>query len=310
MKKVFALCLVLAGMLTQAATGYASGADAENAAAPKSTRAKMLVGTPVNVNIAGGGTLPKGKLLTVINASFADKNRAKEGYTGSDVFSQAWLLKLRYGITNHLEMSATTPYINNTRTNPTPKPKHIEGFADQVISLTYAFANMHQGDPYALSVSAGLMLPTGSEGSNHLPGVGAWGGRLQAGYAKFLTKDMRFDTEVAWSGPFERGNKKVKRGDQWQWNNQLRYLFDVVDVGLESNLIHQEAGSMSLPNGGGTRNLRNSYTELFAGPSVNVALDAINAWAGVGAFFPVIQSYKAPTAAEDVRFEFKFAVLW
>lgn len=300
-------CLLFLAVLSLA-FAFATGAHAQDEAPKERTRSKVLFGQPVNVNIAGGGTLPQGMALTMLNASFADKDRSKKGYAGSDIFSQTWLFKARYGITNHLEIAYTAPYINNERRNPSPSPEHIEGFADQVIQLTFAPWNQHQQDPVSLGFTFGILTPTGNVGKNHIPGVGAWGYRLATGIGKFVTKEIKLDTEVAYSGPFERGNQNVKRGDQFQWNSNARYVFERFDIGLESTFIHQESGDKRTPRG--TLNIRNGYTEWFVGPSVNVAIEPLGMWAGVGAFFPVLQDVKGPAAVEDARFEFKLGKVW
>lgn len=287
-----------------------AGAAQEQPAKPKSTRAKMLMGQPVNTQIAGAGTLPEGKALTIINASFADKTSSERGYKGSDVFSQTWLLKLRYGITNHLEFLITTPYINNKRHNPSPAsgPTHIEGLSDIVVGLSLAPYNFHQGDPIALSFYAGLITPTGMWGKNHLPGVGVWGGRVAAGIATYFTEDVRGDTEVVYSAPFDRGNQRVKRGGQFQWNSQLRYLFDNFDIGVESVLTYQESGDKR--TAAGKSSMRNGYTEWLVGPAIDIPIDPLNMWAGFGVYFPVVQEFRGPAAVENVRFDFKLAKLW
>ncbi len=282
--------------------------SADDSAKPKSTRAKMLTGTPVNVNIAGGGSLPKGKLLTIYNSSFADKTSREDGYRGPKVFSQTHILKLRYGLTNHWELSSVGGYANNERRGGNPSPRHIEGMLDQSLGLTYSPFQFHQGDKFALSFTGAVTTPTGQYGKNHLPGGGVWGGRLAAGVATFLTKDIRFDTEAVWIMPFERGNQDVKRGDQYQWNTQLRYLFDKVDIGLESTLIHTESGDKNI--NGRNVNMKNGITEWYVGPSVNLAIDSLDMWVGVGAFFPVVQDVKGPNIVEDVRYEFKIAKMW
>jgi hypothetical protein len=303
-------------LLASAHSAFAQdGAEnTEETGAPeqKSARSKILFGQPVNVNIAGGGTLPQGKLLTILNASFADKTRAKKGGSnGPDVFSQVWLLKLRYGLTNNIELSATTPYINNERSpKPANSSKHVEGFGDQVVALSFAPWNEHQGDPVSASVYAGVLLPTGNYGKNHLPGNGVWGGRFQAGIGKFfMERRVKLDTEVVYATPFDRGNQKVKRGGQFEWNSQARYLFDRFDIGMESTLAVRESGDRKLPNGS-TVNLKNGATEWFIGPSMNVGLDALGMWAGIGVFFPVLQDVKGPSKVEDVRYEFKIGKLW
>jgi hypothetical protein len=273
------------------------------------TRARSLIGTPVNVNIAASGTLPQGVVLTMINASFADKTRARHGGSGTpDTFGQVWLGKVRYGITDRLEIGVVQPYINNNRSGRHTGPEVIEGLGDTTLQLTYAVGNTFLGDPINLSFGAAALLPAGQYGKTHLPGNGAWGGRLVGAIGVWPTKDIRLDTEVSWSGPFERGNQHVKRGQQFQWNAFARYLWDNVDVGFESSVVHQESGDKSMECG--QRNLRNGYTEWFAGPSMNVAIDSLAMWAGVGVFFPLVQDVQGPTKVEDARFEFKIGKIW
>lgn len=279
--------------------------------APKANkRARSLLGTPVNVNTAGAGSLPQGMALTMLNASFANKNRAEKGGGGrADTFQQTWLMKIRYGITNRFEIATTVPWIHQTKSNRGPTDtKYTEGFGDAVIQFTVAPLQQHQGDPLSLSFTGGILFPTGQTGPAHMPGNNAWGGRLASGIGGFVTKDIKIDTEVVWSGPFERGNQKVRRGDQWQWNSNMRYLWDWIDVGFESSFVVQESADRRLNTG--LINTRNGYKEWFIGPSVNVAHDATGMWFGVGAFFPVLQDYKGPAKSEDARFEFKLGKVW
>ncbi len=313
-KQWLRLLLTLAMVACCATAAFAADAP------QKSTRAKMLAGGPVNVNLAGGGTLPEGKLLTFINASFADKNRSVRGGKGSDTFSEVWLLKIRYGITNHLEVSSVGGYINAERTAPHGAPKNVNGVLDRSLQLTYAFMNEHQGDPVSFSAGAALLFPTAPWGSSHIPGNGIFGGRGTVAIGKFITKDFKMDTEVVWSGPFDRGNQNVRRGDQFQWNTQARYLFDCFDLGVESTLVHQSSGNKQFEAGTifkGQRltddynlNLRNGYTEWFVGPSANVAIDSLGMWAGAGVFFPVMQQVNGPAKVEDARYEFKLGKMW
>lgn len=286
---------------------FSAFASAQDAPKKESKRARSLLASPVNVNTAGAGSLPKGMALTMLNASFSDKTRSKKG-GGTDVFSQSWLFKMRYGVTNHFEVATTVPYVNNERSGEYMGPRHIEGFTDPVVQVTVAPVQQHQGDPFSLSFTGGLLLPAGTQGANKLPGVGVWGGRAAAAVGAFVTPDIKLDTELVWSGPFERGNQHVKRGSQYQWNVNARYLFDWIDIGLESSWVKQESGDKSTEDG--TFGLRNGYTEWFVGPSTNVAIDSLGMWAGVGVFFPVLQDVKGPSTVEDARFEFKIGKVW
>ena len=150
------------------------------AAAPEQAfkRPKTLTATPpVNpTQHCQRRTLPKWVFYTALNPTFANKDRSQDGSRPTNTFSQAWLLKLRYGITNSLELNFS--YVNLTRTDPEPAVKHLEGYGDQLLGLSYALHNIHQGDPFALSFSVGALLSTAPEGDNHLRlvirlGVGA-----------------------------------------------------------------------------------------------------------------------------------------
>lgn len=280
---------------------------------PKKTRAKMLTGTPVHTAIAGGGSLPKGKLLTVYNFSLADKGRGTHGYNGSDVYGQTHLLKLRYGLTNHWEINSTGGYINNGFSNPRPsdaRPNNIEGILDQSLGFTYAPLQMHQGDPVAVSFSAAINFPTGLYGDNKLPGGGAWGSRLSTGFATFLTEDIRFDTELVWNTSFNRGNKDVRKGNSYQWNTMARYLFDWFDIGIESVYTHTEDSKGYKPGRDGTVNLHNGGADWYIGPNTSIAIDALDMWVGAGVYFPVKQQVNAPSAVDDVQYHFKVAKMW
>lgn len=303
MKKLFVFVMFCLLAFPHAAFSAPEGGEPVK----KSRRAKSLIGSPVNANLAGGGTLPKGAGVTMLNASFGDKTRSKKG-GGPDVFNQVWLLKTRYGLTSSLELGVVLPYINNKRSNHLSGSDHIEGLGDMTLQLTFAPLNRHQGDPLSVSFGAGLLLPTGIYGKNHLPGNGVWGGRLVAAASLWPTDDIRMDTEFIWTGPFERGNQRVKRGQQFQWNAFARYLFDNVDIGLESALTHTESGDKRFDFG--TKNLRNGYTEWLVGPSMNVAVDSLGVWGGFGVFFPLVQDVKGPSKVEDVRFEFKMGKVW
>ena len=283
----------------------------EQNARPEQTpsRPKTLIATPpVHPNLTSSGTLPKGLLYVALNPVFFDKTRSKDGYQGPDTFSQAWLLKLRYGITNYLEINSVLSYVNLTRSNPTPSQKHLEGYGDQSLGLTYALYNTHQREPISLSFSLGALLPTAPEGANHLPGNSAWGGRASIDFGTFLTPDLKFDTGLIITGPFERGNQDVKRGEQYQWNAQLRYLFTNFDIGLESSLVNTAAGNKSGP--AGDIDLKNGSTEWFVGPSVNFAIDRYDLWFGIGIFFPIVQNFDSPAKAEDYQLALKIGKVW
>ncbi|HHX9803745.1 TPA: transporter [Salmonella enterica subsp. enterica] len=268
-----------------------------------------LLGAPVNTAISGGSVLPEGKLLTALNSSFRDKDHQIEGHGSPDVYSQIWLLKIRYGLTDRLELSTVGSYINNKRDNLSPE--HIEGMGDQSVGVNYALMSQRIGDPFWVTVGGALLLPTGQDGDNHLPGNSAWGGRVTLTLTKLFTPNIKGDMGFVYQGPFERGNQDVKRGNEFQWNTQVRYMFSdlPLDLGLESAYSNNASGTKKLSNGSVINN-HSGTTEWVVGPSFNIAVDSLKLWFGAGAFFPVKQEAKSPTKMEDVRWEFKIGKTW
>lgn len=279
----------------------ASAVSFSAVAAPE--KPSPLLGAPVNTAISGGSVLPNGMLLTAVNASFRDKTDQIKGEGSPDVFSQIWLLKVRYGLTDRFEISTVGSYINNKRDGM--NPEHIEGMGDQSLGFTYAILSERQGDPLWLSFGAAALLPTGQSGDNHLPGNEAWGGRASISLTKFFTPQWKGDMDFIAQGPFERGNQNVKRGNEYQWNAQVRYMFvdPQVDVGIESAYSKTESGDKRV--GSRTFNNHAGTTEWVVGPSVNLAISPLNMWVGAGAFFPVLQEADGPAKMENVRWEFK-----
>lgn len=222
--------------------------------APARKGPSKLLGAPVNTAIAGGAILPQNMLLTVLNWSLRDRtsqvhgSKVDNGNT-PDIFTQIWLLKIRYGLFDRLEINTVVPYVSNHREDLTPE--YIEGLGDISAGASLAVLSERAGDPLWLTLSGALLLPTGQYGKSHLPGNGAFGGRAVLSLSKMLTPNIKTDMDFAVSGPFERGNQKVKRGNEYQWNAQVRYLFENVpfDIGLESVLTKTESSDKRLPTG-------------------------------------------------------------
>ena len=168
------LCVILA------AFSFAPPAFADDA--PKERkRARSLIGTPVNVNTAGAGSLPKGMALTMINASFSDKSRAKRGGgSRADVFQQTWLYKMRYGITDRFEAAVTVPWVHMTNSNrPAGTRKHVEGFGDSVLQFTVAPLQQHREIRWPCRLLPAFFSRRGRPARRTCPGTtpGGRGGR-------------------------------------------------------------------------------------------------------------------------------------
>ncbi|SQI40591.1 Uncharacterised protein [Leminorella richardii] len=210
------------------------------------TKAYVGHGAPVNINVAGASVLAEGKAIVTLNSSFRDKTHQVEGTGSSDTFTQIWLLKMRYGLTDRLELVTSVPYTNNRRDDM--YPEYIDGLGDMPLTLSYALLSQRAGDPFWLTLKGGFLLPTGQRGDNHLAGSNAWGGKAGISATRLFTPQFKGDLDFIVQGPFERGNSDVKRGTEYQISGQLRYLPDSfpVDIGLETTYSKSENGNKKI----------------------------------------------------------------
>lgn len=81
-----------------------------------------------------------------------------------------------------------------------------------------------------------------------MPGNSAWGGRVSLSLTKSFTPNIKGDMDFVYQGPFERGNQDVKRGSEFQWNTQVRYMFSdlPLDIGLESAYSNNASGTKKI----------------------------------------------------------------
>lgn len=262
-----------------------------------------LQGLPVNIAISGGGSLPEGVALTVYNVSYRDKQSSVDGddpKPTADATQFIHTVKLRYGITNHFEINSVIPYVMMD-----PEGSNdLDSFGDVFVGATYAFLLQREGDPVSLSTNAGLYLPSGSVGSEYLPGGGAWGSRLQLGLTKVFDRH-RVDFDLIGVMPFTDGNKDYTKGNSLSFNYKYAYLLnDRVDIGIEGTIDRTWNGEMN------DASVNNHALEWYTGPTINVAIPALNSWVGLGAYFPVYRDYGQDTSTEDCRIDFKFGIAW
>ena len=307
MKKAMTVKLLAATLALGLTAGLAvAGEDAPPAGQGK----KMggLSGTPVNSAIGGGGIVPKGMLLTALNASYRNKYNIIEGNESAarSLVNELYLLKIRYSPLDRLELIVVPGYINNSL-NPFKNfgESDVTGWTDFNMGATYMFLSERFGDPVSMGFALGLNLPTGLDGDSHPPGGGAWGWNTKIGLTKVFQPKHRVDVDLGFSQPFEEGNQDVEKGYAINFQGSYHYIInDNFDVGLEFAMAHNDAGEKN-----GT-DMNNGTTDLYAGPAMNFILPKQKIWFGVGAYLPVYRDADAPTAFEDYRIEFKLGKLW
>lgn len=274
----------------------------------KSEKMSPLSGTPVNSAISGGGIVPKGMLLTALNFSYRDKdhivNNAGLGARTSQ--QELYLLKLRYGLADRVELLFVPGYVSNHRdAYRTQKADHVDGPTDFAFGGTYTPLSQRLGDPFSLGLSLVVNMPTGKDGPEYLPGGGAWSYGAKVGITKVWHPNHRIDWDLGFTQPTETGNQGVRKGTAITMTGSYHYVFNpYFDVGLEFTLENSKAWER---NG---VSMNNKYTEMYVGPAINFCIPEWNLWMGAGVFVPVIRDYDIPTASDNIRIELKLGKVW
>lgn len=301
---------LISGVLTACLMVTPVCAAEKKAQAAQPTTEKMggPSGTPVNSAISGGAIVPKGMLLTALNFSYRDKDKVVDdaGLGARLLEQQLYLLKLRYGVTDRFELAFVPGYVSTHRdAYGGAKADRIEGVTDFALAGTYTPLSQRLGDPFSLGLALGVNMPTGQDGSEHPPGGDVWSYNAKVGITKVWHPTHRIDWDLGFVQPTETGNQGVRKDTTITMTGSYHYVFTQnFDVGLEFTLEKSREWER---NG---VDMRNGYTEMYVGPTMNFCMPQWNMWLGLGAFFPVIRDYDIPTASDDVRIEIKLGKVW
>ena len=253
------------------------------------------------------GTIPKGKLATIVNYIHADKHTwYKNGsrHTAKYPFNKGtqrnlhdrFVLKMRYGLGDGYDVRFATPIVmNNFRAHSTLTPNSVSsknGIGDTTFVLHKQFLSQREGSPVDMAWDLGV-------------GHAFDGGRqFVEGEVMYLYRGVGHTSRVDVSDVFRLNGRYVYALSQ-HW-----------DMGVETQF---EYNTDSRRYG---RSNNDASTTWFAGPSVTLKLPEYNASLGVSAQFSLYQNYDAvarignvdyPTAAslgERWKLEAKLAIVF
>ena len=291
-------CAALAACLA-----LAPAANAADGQQPPS-RLSALSGTPVNTALGGGGVINKGVLLTMLNFSYRDKDDIVEDRgAGARTMTQlVSLAKIRYGLTDNVEVLFVPGYIHNERDAFGPNPSDtLEGTNDFRLALQWGFLQQKQGAPVSLCLTAGVNLPTGQAGALHPPGGDAWAYNANLGITKMWAQlGHRIDAAIGYAKPWETGNGDVRKDASYTFGASYRYIFNPwFDAGIEFTAEKSEEWER------GGVGMNNGYTEMYLGPAAAFHIPDLKLMIGLGVYFPVMRDYDVPTATDDIRIDLK-----
>ncbi|MCW9025718.1 MAG: transporter [Thiovulaceae bacterium] len=218
------------------------------------------------INSKGGAmVLPEGKFkMAIKNISF-NRDKMYEGtkevnnQQGLDASANVTLLGLVYGLSKNFDVKVIVPYkqLSADATLPNTSagmkfPVKIEnkGLGDIVVMGRYKLMSI-QENGYALSIGAGVKLPTGSSDEKFeqgppsnpnmttpmptQPGTGSAEYKLELGFSKMLTSNMRIDAHTMYTyRPLAENNYDF--GDELSYDLGVSYgVLKSLNLGLEYN---------------------------------------------------------------------------
>ena len=264
------------------------------------------------------GTIPKGKLATIVNYIHADKHTwYKNGsrHTAKYPFNKGtqrnlhdrFVLKMRYGLGDGYDVRFATPIVmNNFRAHSTLTPNSVSsknGIGDTTFVLHKQFLSQREGSPVDMAWDLGVWTPTGGTSDDGV-GTGAWGAMAGLGVGHAFDGGRQFvEGEVMYLYRGVGHTSRVDVSDVFRLNGRYVYaLSQHWDMGVETQF---EYNTDSRRYG---RSNNDASTTWFAGPSVTLKLPEYNASLGVSAQFSLYQNYDAVARIGRMSFQELFSV--
>ena len=226
------------------------------------------------------GTIPKGKLATIVNYIHADKhtwykNGSRHSAKHPDNkgtqrnLHDRFVLKMRYGLGDGYDVRFAMPIVmNNFRAHSTLTPNSVSsknGIGDTTFVLHKQFLSQREGFPVDVAWDLGVWTPTGSTSDDGV-GTGAWGAMAGLGVGHAFDGGRQFvEGEVMYLYRGVGHTSRVDVSDVFRLNGRYVYaLSQHWDMGVETQF---EYNTDSRRYG---RSNNDASTTWFAGPSVTL----------------------------------------
>ena len=289
-------------ILLPGATVFASGTEKT----PNRVPGPMVLSTAS----PGGDTFPAG-LFSVKNHFVAASAKLykgssrydyktprgeKVGPRRNDTFANVF--KIRYGITDRLEVNTATPFIHADIKNHSADGDWMGGLGDTTLMFRYGAKKRSEDSPFAVSADFSVILPTGEVGdqekylATNAFGAGAGGG------VSWVDKNQRVDVAGHYI-VYAEGAHGIKPGDfalfhaQYAWAVTRNF-----DIGAEAYYRYEQQSEV---HGKGRHD---AFTEAYLGPKIHIKIPE---WSymmvGAAVLFPVYRHYDSPSLSPDTRYE-------
>lgn len=196
------------------------------------------------------GTIPKGKLATIVNYIHADKhtwykNGSRHSAKHPDNkgtqrnLHDRFVLKMRYGLGDGYDVRFAMPIVmNNFRAHSTLTPNSVSsknGIGDTTFVLHKQFLSQREGFPVDVAWDLGVWTPTGSTSDDGV-GTGAWGAMAGLGVGHAFDGGRQFvEGEVMYLYRGVGHTSRVDVSDVFRLNGRYVYaLSQHWDMGVET----------------------------------------------------------------------------
>lgn len=258
------------------------------------------------------GTMPKGKLATIVNYIHADKHtwyrngsRHAAKYPSNKGTQRnlhdRFVLKMRYGLGDGYDVRFATPFVmNNFRAHSTLTPNGVSsknGVGDTTFVLHKQFLSQRGGAPVDMAWDLGVWTPTGSTSDDGV-GTGAWGAMAGLGVGRAFDGGRQFlEGEVMYLYRGVGHTSRVDVSDVFRLNGRYVYaLSRRWDAGIETQFEYNTDSRRS------GRSNHDASTTWFAGPSVTFKMPEYGASLGVSTQFSLYQDYNAVARIQNVDY--------
>jgi hypothetical protein len=259
----------------------------------------------------GGETFPAGFVAVMNHFSFSSaklyKGSSRYDYkTPMGTKVGPWkneqfvnVFKIRYGITDRLEVRTATPFINAEIENHSADGGWKGGMGDTTLMVRYGLKQRSKNSPFSFAVDVGVTLPTGKVGDKEkYLATNAFSAIMGGGFS-WVDHNQRIDLDGRYAA-YTEGAHGIQPGDFALFHAHYAYaLSKNFDLGAEAYFRHEQQSAI---HGKGQHD---AFAEAYIGPKIQIKVPEMAfMMLGTAVLFPVYRDSDSPRFSTDTRYEF------
>ena len=213
------------------------------------------------------------------------------------------VLKLRYGITDRLEVRTATPFINLDINNYNANGSWKGGMGDTTMMLRYGLKKRTEDSPFSVALDLGLTLPTGEVGDKDKYLATNAFSLIMGGGFSWADYNQRVDFDGRYAA-YAEGAHGIKPGDFALFHGHYAFaLSRNVDIGAEAYYRIEQQSEID------GKGQRDAYSEAYIGPKIQIKIPELSyLMIGAAVLFPAYRHYDGTRFSTDTRWEFSTLV--